>query len=442
IGMAKDELIDAHVSLQQCEKAIKALHSYQTKKYAEMQENELLPGKEEYIWLNVTVKRVSPTLKIKPVRIPIVHPIVDPRTTPVCLITKDPQREYKDLLETHKIKFISRVVGLTKLKGKFKPFDARRALLKEYGLFLADDRVIPTLPRLLGSKWFEAKKQPIPVSLTKKDLKKELERAISSTYMNQNRGTCTSIRIGTLSQKPSQISENLKTALPAIVQHIKDGWDNIQSLFIKTNSSVSLPIWTCSLDDTKEGRWDGLTAEAEDEQGGSEDGEGDSDAEPTPEIKRQSGDLNAKGKKRVSEEDNEDEEKPNKKPKKNAEDGLKRKTKDSSSKPTPPKGKASISPQTAKAPKHNGTVQRERKKTDESPKIDTSDEVTKKTLGKVIKESHAAVQEVPRTLSVTSATLKQKRMKDSSERKKEKMLNSKGDKSIKAKVTGKKAAKG
>jgi ribosome biogenesis protein UTP30 len=140
-------------------------------------------------------------------------------------------------------------------------------------------------------------------------------------------------------------------------------------LFIKTNSSVSLPIWTCSLDDTKEGRWDGLTAEAEDEQGGSEDGEGDSFADPTPEIKRQSGDLNAKGKKRVSEEDNEDEEKPNKKPKKNAEDGLKRKTKDSSSKPTPPKGKASISPQTAKAPKHNGI---ERKKTDESPKIDTS----------------------------------------------------------------------
>ncbi len=66
--MAKDELIDAHVSLQQCEKAIKALHAHQTKKHAEMQENELLPGKEEYIWLNVTVKRVSPTLKIKPVR--------------------------------------------------------------------------------------------------------------------------------------------------------------------------------------------------------------------------------------------------------------------------------------------------------------------------------------------------------------------------------------
>lgn len=66
--MAKDELVDAHVSLQQCEKAIKALHSHQTKKHAEMQETELLPGKDVHIWLNVTVKRVSPTLKTKPVR--------------------------------------------------------------------------------------------------------------------------------------------------------------------------------------------------------------------------------------------------------------------------------------------------------------------------------------------------------------------------------------
>lgn len=121
---------------------------------------------------------------------------------------KDPQREYKDLLETHGIKFISRVIGIAKLKGKFKPYEARRMLLKDHALFLADDRVVPLLPGLLGSKWFDAKKcalitvitgfptnslhrQPIPVCLTRKDLKGELERAISSTYMHQNQGTCT-----------------------------------------------------------------------------------------------------------------------------------------------------------------------------------------------------------------------------------------------------------
>jgi ribosome biogenesis protein UTP30 len=89
---------------------------------------------------------------------PLSHPLIDPRVVPICLITKDPQREYKDLLESHNIKFISRVVGVQKLKGKFKPFEARRMLLRENGLFLADDRVIPLLPKLLGKAFFNAKK--------------------------------------------------------------------------------------------------------------------------------------------------------------------------------------------------------------------------------------------------------------------------------------------
>jgi ribosome biogenesis protein UTP30 len=89
---------------------------------------------------------------------PLKHTLVDPRQANVCLISKDPQREYKDLLEQHKIKFISRVVGINKLKGKWKPFEARRLLLKENELFLADARVIPLLPGLLGKIFFEAKK--------------------------------------------------------------------------------------------------------------------------------------------------------------------------------------------------------------------------------------------------------------------------------------------
>lgn len=93
---------------------------------------------------------------------PLKHALVDPRVSPVCLITKDPQREYKDLLESHKIKFISRVVGIEKLKGKFKSYEARRMLLKENGMFLADERVIPLLPGLLGKKWFDAKKYDSP----------------------------------------------------------------------------------------------------------------------------------------------------------------------------------------------------------------------------------------------------------------------------------------
>ncbi|KAJ7083005.1 ribosomal protein L1p/L10e family-domain-containing protein [Mycena epipterygia] len=263
--MGKDELIDAHVSLKQCKLAVEALHAHSTKAAEKQRETELLPGKEHNIWLNVTVKKIASAHKFKPVKIPIVHPLVDPRTSPVCLITKDPQRQYKDLLAENNIKFISRVVGIEKLKGKFKPFEARRMLLKENGLFLADERVVPLLPKLLGSKWFEAKKQPIPVCLTRKDLKGELERAISSTYMNQNQGTCTAIKISIVSHKPSQVLENLQAALPVIIKSIKGGWDNVQSLLLKTNSSAGLPIWSCDLGDGQGGRWEGLVAAADDE---------------------------------------------------------------------------------------------------------------------------------------------------------------------------------
>ncbi|KAG1869036.1 ribosomal protein L1p/L10e family-domain-containing protein [Suillus subalutaceus] len=256
--MAKTELIDSHISVKQCTRAVHALHTYALTKQKEQEENELLPSNEQYVWLQITVKRMHPEHKIKPFKIPLKHPLIDPRVTPVCLITKDPQREYKDLLESHKIKFIPRVVGITKLKGKFKSYEARRMLLKENGMFLADERVIPLLPGLLGKKWFDAKKQPIPVCLTRKDLKGELERAIESTYMHQNRGTCTSVKIGLLSHAPEKVLDNIKISLPAIVNNIKGNWDNIQSLHIKTNSSISLPIWTCELGDATGGRWDGM----------------------------------------------------------------------------------------------------------------------------------------------------------------------------------------
>jgi ribosome biogenesis protein UTP30 len=153
-----DEIIDGHVSKNQCSLAVNSLlkHAHAVKQRRD--ETQLLGAREEEVWLVVASKRMCPEKKLKPIKIPLKYPIVDPRTTSICLITKDPQREYKDLLEEHNVKFISRVVGIEKLKGKFKPFEARRQLLRSNGLFLADERIIPLLPKLLGKMWFDAKK--------------------------------------------------------------------------------------------------------------------------------------------------------------------------------------------------------------------------------------------------------------------------------------------
>ena len=105
----------------------------------------------------------------------------------MCLITKDPQREYKDLLKEKNIKGVTRVrpppcpralrsttprltvdadlpwrrrqvLGLTKLRTKFKQFEAKRQLLGMYDRFLADDRIVPMLPKLLGSKFWQRRR--------------------------------------------------------------------------------------------------------------------------------------------------------------------------------------------------------------------------------------------------------------------------------------------
>lgn len=74
------------------------------------------------------------------------------------LFVKDPQRTYKDLMESSKINFVSRVVGLDKLRNKHKTFEAKRLLLKEAELFLVDDRVMLEVGKALGKSWREAKK--------------------------------------------------------------------------------------------------------------------------------------------------------------------------------------------------------------------------------------------------------------------------------------------
>ncbi|OSD02373.1 ribosomal protein L1 [Trametes coccinea BRFM310] len=330
--MSSSQLIDDHVSVQQCKRAVDALISHAAKFEEKKAETQLLAGKEQNVWLVVNTKLMHPEKKIKPARIPVKYPIVDPRTSPVCLIVKDPQREYKDLIAEKGIKFISRVVDIKHLKGKWKPFEARRMLLKENGMFLADERVVPLLPALLGKKFFEAKKQPIPVCMTRKDLKSELERAISSTYFHQNQGTCTSIKIGSVSQKPSQVLENLQTALPEVVKHIKGGWDNIQSFFIKTNSSAALPIWQCDLSAEAGGRWEGLVAGASED----EDAEmGDEEASASEGENKSAAGAKSKGKKRAAEEPEVEREQPKKKAKAAAESSAPAKAKAKASETTP-----------------------------------------------------------------------------------------------------------
>ena len=86
-----------------------------------------------------------------------------------------------------------------------------------------------------------------------------------------------SIKIATTTQSPSQALANIQKALPAIIANIKGGWNNVQSLHLKTGESVALPLWTCELGE--EGRWDGLVKDGEETSEGDESASGEDNSD-------------------------------------------------------------------------------------------------------------------------------------------------------------------
>ena len=174
----------------------------------------------------------------------------------ICLFVKDPQRDYKPLME--KVPEITKVIGISKLGAKYKSFEAKRTLCASYDFFLADARIIPMRPKKLGKTFFLKKKQPIAVELdsdskailagAKKSIA-SLESAIhKQTHMFDSMGTCMSIKIGTTNMTESQIKENVMEALPQIISKIPGKWENIQNLNLKTGNSTSLPIFNSPIE--------------------------------------------------------------------------------------------------------------------------------------------------------------------------------------------------
>lgn len=164
----------------------------------------------------------------------------------VCVFTKDPHEEYKKRIKTLGLASIVKVMPVSKLRKNFKPFEAKRQLCASYDIFLTDCRIVSLLPKLIGKKFFESKKIPVVVDLTKEDLKTELETAINSTYLHLTSGPCSSVKIGLRSQGVSTLTENGTQIIKQVIEKIPGGWDNIKVLHVKTPDSLALPIYTCN----------------------------------------------------------------------------------------------------------------------------------------------------------------------------------------------------
>lgn len=229
------------------------------------------------IWLTLTTKQhIVDQTRLKPSKISVPHSLNTSPDLRICLITTDPQRAVKNVIadpafpEQLKSR-ITRVIGLTKLKARYKTFEQKRQLLSEHDIFLADDRIITRLPSVLGKVFYKGTaKRPIPISVAKsqKDKKekasskkstkgegsapptspaalaKEIEKAIDSVPVSLRPGTLVAVRIGLVTFTPEQLAQNIAAVVQNLVdKHVVKGWRNVRGIHIKGQSSTAVPIW-------------------------------------------------------------------------------------------------------------------------------------------------------------------------------------------------------
>jgi len=206
------------------------------------------------VFVQFTLAKVPQNPTPKPIRIPIPHPLFKVESdesngadvlerAEVCIIVKDE-------IKPHVLKIVNsfqselgcvkKVLSLTSLRTKWKKFEHRRELVAKYDLFFADDRILPMLSKALGKVFLKAKKQPIPLDLSKK---MNINLSILSTFMFLSAGTCVSIKAGNTAMSPKNLTENCQSIIKEAAKKIPRKWANIAGIHVKTSASAALPIY-------------------------------------------------------------------------------------------------------------------------------------------------------------------------------------------------------
>lgn len=234
------------------------------------------------VWLILTTKKhIVDKNRLKPGKIPVPNSLHTSDNLSICLITADPQRAVKDVVADPEFPSslssrITKIIGFSKLKDRYKSFESRRQLLAEHDVFLADERIIMRLVKTLGKTFFKSSKRPVPVRIeeiqkvggkrVKKDEKKrpptdekyaavaspkvvarEIERTLNAVPVHLAPAATAAVRVGLASFTPEKLAQNIEAVVAGMVdKYVTKGWKNIKAIHVKGPNTMALPIWLAS----------------------------------------------------------------------------------------------------------------------------------------------------------------------------------------------------
>ncbi|KAA8493741.1 Ribosomal L1 domain-containing protein 1 [Porphyridium purpureum] len=241
------------------------------------------------VWVTVTLKALPLKKAAAPVLIRLPH-APNASAMDVCLFTKDPQREVKDALlalscpeenaagqDAEWFKSgdfhygVHRVLAVSKLKKRYKTFEAKRQLCGSHDFFIADEAVVTMLPSLLSKAFYSTKKVPIVASVNRlaknnpSQLADLLRTVQSGTRFDMvGGGSSLSIRVGYAGMGVQKLEENIRATIKwmqssksefagddtrggsEIGKKLMDGrnlWQCVRTLGVKTDNSPTLPFF-------------------------------------------------------------------------------------------------------------------------------------------------------------------------------------------------------
>eukprot|EP00252_Welwitschia_mirabilis_P017537 TRINITY_DN38826_c0_g1_i1.p1 TRINITY_DN38826_c0_g1~~TRINITY_DN38826_c0_g1_i1.p1 ORF type:complete len:279 (-),score=46.15 TRINITY_DN38826_c0_g1_i1:461-1297(-) len=241
----------AHKLRVSCEAVEKAVNSLLKWMRAQQKKRQILNGDEmgeEFMFLVISMKKVPFVGNLMFYKIPMPHPLVTLESNSnLCLIINDKEKGAKAQFALNKIEKeglkISNVLKFSKLKSDFKDISAKRELCELFDLFLADQSLFTSLPRVLGKGIFKKRKQPIPVDLKKDEWKTEIEEVCRSAILCTETSKCCFVKVAWSYQTKEQIVENVMSVIEGLPSKISKKWKNIKALHLKFPDSLALPLY-------------------------------------------------------------------------------------------------------------------------------------------------------------------------------------------------------
>ncbi|KAK9672183.1 hypothetical protein RND81_12G082600 [Saponaria officinalis] len=140
-------------------------------------------------------------------------------------------------------RLIEQVLKLSKLKKDYKSYEQKRKLCDSHDLFLAEKRIVPLLPNVIGKEFYKKKKIPVPVELARENWKDQIERVCSSAMLYLSSGSCSVVKVGRASMGRREIVENVLVAIEGVANVVPKKWGNVRSFHLKFSESLALPVF-------------------------------------------------------------------------------------------------------------------------------------------------------------------------------------------------------